>query len=123
VKGAAGPADLVLPNWDVEGKSGLAAELGLKADGTLTADAIKGDLIENAGKDNETVFKADDLKAAIAAADLDKDGKVTRAEWRTAQQKDWFHIWLWPALMALATLAVFWLGFREPAKNATPSAA
>ena len=123
VKGAESSAGLVLPNWDVEGKTGLAAELGLTPDGTLSADSIKRDLIENAGKDNETVYKADDLKAAIAAADLDKDGQVTRAEWRVAQRKDWFHIWLWPALMALATLVIFWLGFREPAKNVTASAA
>ena len=123
VKGAAGSAGVVLPNWDLDGKTGLAAELGLKPDGTLSAESIKGDLVENAGKDNETVYKAEDLRAAIAAADRDQDGKVTRAEWRGAQQKDWFHIWLWPALMALATLVVFWLGFREPARNATASAA
>lgn len=123
VKGTDGSAGLVLPNWDVEGKAGLAAELGLKPDGTLSAESIKGDLVENAGKDNETVYKAEDLKAAIAAADLDKDGKVTRAEWRVAQQKDWFHIWLWPALMALATLVIFWFGFREPARNVTATAA
>jgi len=123
VKGAAGSAGVVLPNWDLDGTTGLAAELGLKPDGTLSAESIKGDLVENAGKDNETVYKAEDLRAAIAAADRDQDGKVTRAEWRGAQQKDWFHIWLWPALMALATLVVFWLGFREPARNATASAA
>jgi len=26
---------------------------------------------------------------------------------------DWFHIWLWPAIAAGATLAFFWVGFRD----------
>jgi nucleoside transporter len=114
--------DVLLPNWDLEGKTGLAAELKLKPEDLLTADAIRNDLTENAGKENETVYRAEDLKAAIAAADLDKNGKVSRDEWRAAQRKDWFHIWLWPALMALATLAVFWLGFRDSSKNTAVAA-
>jgi hypothetical protein len=53
-------------------------------------------------------------------ADVNGDGAVSREEWRAAQRKDWFHIWLWPALAALATCALFWVGFRSPAATSTP---
>ena len=26
----------------------------------------------------------------------------------------WFHIWLWPALAAAVTCAIFWVGFKDP---------
>ena len=50
-------------------------------------------------------------------ADLDGDGQVTRLEWRTAQRKDWFHIWLWPAHRgSFVTCGLFWVGFKSPAR-------
>jgi nucleoside transporter len=58
-------------------------------------------------------FKKEDLGAALTKADLDGDGKVSRDEWRMAQRKDWFHIWLWPAIAALVTCGIFWVGFRS----------
>ena len=52
------------------------------------------------------------LKNAAVQADGDKNGDVSRVEWRVAQRKDWFHIWLWPALGAAATCLIFIVGFH-----------
>jgi nucleoside transporter len=73
--------------------------------------------LESAGyrADGSREFKREDLAAALKKADLDGDGKVSRGEWRVAQRKDWFHIWLWPAIAALVTCGLFWVGFRAPA--------
>ncbi|MBS0262320.1 MAG: MFS transporter [Planctomycetes bacterium] len=104
-----------LPNWDAKGKTGIAKELGLTADGLLAIDKLPAELTDAdaAGKTSKTYQQAD-LAEALKQADLSGDGQVSREEWRKAQRKDWFHIWLWPALAALATCGVFWVGFRAP---------
>jgi nucleoside transporter len=108
---------VLLPNWDKEGQTGLAKELRLTPDSKLSPDQLPPTFIETDPKTNGTkTFQRDDLAAAMKQADLDGDGKVSRSEWRAAQSKDWFHIWLWPALAALATCVLFWIGFRAPAR-------
>ena len=106
---------LPLPNWDREGKTGLAQELGLKADSLLDPDQLPEQLVETDAKTGGgRSYARDDLAAAVRKADLNGDGKVSRVEWRLAQRKDWFHIWLWPAIAALVTCGLFWVGFRSP---------
>jgi hypothetical protein len=111
--------ELPLPNWDPEGKTGLAKELGLTADSLLSPDQLPETFIESDPK-TKIIRRFDraDLAAALKKADLDGDNKVSRSEWRVAQRKDWFHIWLWPAIAALVTCGLFWMGFRAP--PATP---
>lgn len=109
---------VALPNWDVTGETGLAKALGLTPEGTLTAENLPEELVEDAGKPTEVRYTGAALAEAVKKADANGDGKVTRPEWRSAQARDWFHIWLWPALGALATLILFWLGFRDPARSA-----
>ena len=108
---------VLLPNWDKEGKTGLAKDLGLTAESKLSPDQLPATFTETDPKTKGTkTYQRDDLAGAMKQADLDGDGKVSRPEWRNAQRKDWFHIWTWPALAALATCALFWIGFRAPAR-------
>ncbi len=110
--------DVILPNWDDGKDKGLSKAAGLKEDEPLTSDKIPETYVETNDKTKGTrTFTHDDLVAAMKKADLDGDGKVTRLEWRTAQRKDWFHIWLWPAVAALITCGLFWVGFKSPAKQ------
>ena len=112
-----------LPNWDPDGKTGLAKELGLKADSLLDPAQIPESLIETDPKTGGSrTYARDDLAAAVKKADQNGDGKVSRAEWRIAQRKDWFHIWLWPAIAALVTCGLFWVGFRSPPTPASEPA-
>ncbi len=121
-KGTSESKKVAIPAWDVTGEKGLAKALSLKEDGTLTADALPAELVENEGEANEIRYAKADLAEAVKKADANSDGKVTRLEWRVAQRKDWFHIWLWPALGALASMILFWLGFRDPVKAASTTA-
>ena len=104
---------VVLPNWDVTGETGIAKELSLKEDSLLAIDQLPETVVETDPATKATKsFVRVDLADALKLADKNGDGKISREEWRTAQQKDWFHIWLWPAIAALVTCAVFWFGFR-----------
>ncbi len=112
--------ELPLPNWDVnpetDDKTGLAQQLGLKPDNLLSADQLPELLVETDPKTGGSrTYARDDLAAAVKKADRDGDGKVSRAEWRLAQRKGWFEIWLWPAIAAFVTCGLFWIGFRSPA--------
>lgn len=100
-----------LPDWDVEGKTGLAAALKLRPTDAITPDQLPQEFVD---PKTNLRYGREDLLVAVGKADRDGDGRVTRAEWRAAQTHDWFHIWLWPALAAAGTLAFFWVGFRDP---------
>ena len=102
-----------LPDWSEKGDTGLAAELGIKAEDALTPDTKLPDMLEDA--DRKLKFPRGSLFNAITLADEagNKDGKTTRNEWRAAQRDDWFHIWLVPGVAAAVTLAIFWIGFRD----------
>jgi len=114
----------ILPAWDPKGESGIAQAMGLKPDRLLDIEQIPETVTEIDKKTGTTtVYQRDDLVAAARAADRDGDGKLSREEWRRAQAKDWFHIWLWPAIAAAVTCGLFWIGFRPPARRAAPSAA
>ena len=107
--------ELPLPNWGDDDDKGLAKEMGLKADTPRSPDQLPKNYVETDEKTKGTRgYTRDDLAAAMKQADLNGDGVVSREEWRTAQRKDWFHIWLWPALAALVTCGLFWMGFRSP---------
>jgi len=102
--------------WDAEGEKGIAKELKLKADGSISPDAIPEDFTEtNEKNQDKTVYDRDSFIKALKAADEagNGDGKVDRSEWRAAKHKGWRNIWLWPAAAALVTCIVFWFGFRE----------
>lgn len=115
--------DLPLPNWDPEAKVGLAAELSLKPDSLLSPDQIPAKFTDVDPKtEAKMIYDRDDLVSAVTQADLNKDGKVSRVEWRRAQGHDWFHIWLWPAIAAAVTCGLFWIGFRAPPRKSAEAA-
>jgi nucleoside transporter len=106
-----------LPVWDAEldesKRTGMAKQLGLSPESAITAEIISEDLVL-VDEQTKTVYERQSLLDAIKQSDRDGDAKVTRAEWRKAQEHQWFYIWLWPALAAAATLVLFWIGFRDP---------
>jgi hypothetical protein len=113
--GARTQARVSLPNWDPEGQSGLARALELTDQSLLAIDAIPESVVDvDAKTKTSTIYLRDDLIAVAKAADRDRDGKVSRNEWRQAQNHDWFHIWLWPAIAAAVTCGLFLIGFRPP---------
>jgi nucleoside transporter len=115
--------ELPLPAWGGDGK-GIAGAVGLKAGESLSIDKLPDEYVEIDEKTKGSrSYARDDLAVAMKKADLDGDGAVSRKEWRTAQSKDWFHIWLWPALAALVTCGLFWVGFKSPAKTRDEGAA
>ena len=105
-------------------KKSFAQQYGLKADSAVTAETFKEDYIEEVGSD-KTIYKAESLANFARngvngkSADTNKDGKIDRPEWVLARQRQWFQIWIIPALAALATCIVFWIGFKDPKKTAT----
>jgi hypothetical protein len=113
--GTAGVKELPLPAWGDEDDKGLAKEMGQKAAAPRSLDKLPEVYVEIDEKTKGSrSYAREDLAAALKKADLNGDGSVSHEEWRNAQRKDWFHIWLWPALAALATCALFWVGFRSP---------
>jgi MFS family permease len=112
-----------LPAWDASGKSGFASALGLKPEATLALDQLPEELVDEAAdKSSKTVVTKADLEKVFAAIDTDGNKQVSRAEWVVARQRQWPMIWLCPALMAAVTCALFWVGFKNPEKLATPVA-
>lgn len=106
-----------LPAWDASGESGFASALQLKADSTLALDQLPDELVDEAAdKSSKSVVKKADLEKVFAAIDTDGNMQLSRAEWVVARQRQWPMIWLCPALMAAVTCALFWVGFRNPAK-------
>ncbi|MEO1996544.1 MAG: MFS transporter, partial [Planctomycetaceae bacterium] len=119
----------MFPNWSLDNpntkedeRTGLAAMLNLNADTKLTAELINEPLVvKNEAKGNETTYSVAALQKAVQDADLDKSGGNTREEWRTAQRKDWFFIWLWPAIGGLLTCGLFYVGFTDGKPEAAHS--
>lgn len=112
--------DLPLPNWDADGKTGFAKDLGLNNDSILSPEQLPDSYVETDSKTKGTrSYARDDLAAAMKKANPTGDGKLKRSEWRAAQSKDWYHIWLWPAIAALVTCGIFWIGFRSPPATAS----
>lgn len=62
---------------------------------------------------DDVTYKGDDIRKVFPTIDADKDGTITRSEWRSAQAHDWKEIWRWPAIMAAVTCLLFWLGFHD----------
>ena len=112
---------MMLPNWDAgakEDRTGLAALLDLDSESQITPAMITQPLVvTDAANESETTYSVAALQQAAKDADKDKDGKTTRGEWRAAQAKDWFYIWLWPGIGAFVTCLVFIVGFRQPATH------
>lgn len=105
-----------IPTWDDQGKSHFAKALGLK-DRDASIEIAKlpekySEPVEGIPHVTSMDISREDLAAVAKTADRDQDGRVTRPEWQWILH-DWFHIWLWPALAALATSVVFWFGFRD----------
>lgn len=116
--------ELPLPSWGDDDDKGLAKAMGVKAEESRSPDKLPGEYVEIDEKTKGSrSYARDDLAAAMRKADLNGDGLVSRKEWRTAQSKDWYHIWLWPALAALITCGLFWVGFKSPAKAREESTA
>lgn len=98
----------------------FARENDKNQDGKLQRDEIPALWTEKPdAKDSskDIVYKQADLLDAFDAIDADKNGDVTRAEWRKAQANVWETIWLWPAAMAAAACLIFILGFRDKIAN------
>ncbi len=103
-----------LPNWDNPQKTGLADKLGLKQDSTIRpADITEEFVVADERRGTKTIYQEQSLIAGAIAADTNNDKQVSHTEWRMAQRNQWVYIWLWPAVAALATLAIFWVGFRD----------
>ncbi len=116
--------ELPLPSWGDDNNKGLAQAMGLKAEAARSPDKLPQEYVEIDEKTKGSrSYTRDDLAAAMKKADLNGDGLVSYEEWRTAQSKDWFHIWLWPALAAFVTCGLFWVGFKAPAKARDEGAA
>jgi hypothetical protein len=110
---------VLLPDWDADGKKGLAKAMGLKADSVLDIESIPEVVTELDEKTKAaTTYRGEHLQAAARSIDIDRDGKLSRTEWQRARSHDWPHIWLWPAIAALLTCALFWVGFRPPVSTA-----
>lgn len=109
--------DLV-PEWKADGSAGFAKEFSLKPDSTLTAELIDKDLVETSDA-GTTTYKSKTLADFVEkgvngkSADRNKDGKIDRPEWVLARQRLWFEIWMIPAVAALATCILFWIGFKD----------
>jgi nucleoside transporter len=109
--------ELPLPNWGDDDDKGLAKAMGVKASEPRSPEKLPEVYVETDEKTGASrAYLRDDLAAAMKKADLNGDGLISREEWRAAERKDWFHIWLWPALAALVTCWLFWVGFKSPAK-------
>jgi hypothetical protein len=115
-------AAVELLDWDTSQKSDFSLALQLKPDTALRLadEGTKVRLpeaftVKDSNGEPQT-FSREQLMTALEMADRvygDKDGIVTRPEWRLAQRADWFYIWLWPAIAAGVTLVFFWFGFRD----------
>lgn len=106
---------VLLPEWDAKGETGLAKELNLKADELLEIDRLPESFTEVDDKaKTRTTYTQRVLFAAAKAADFDGDSKLSRKEWLRGRAHDWFYIWLWPAIAAAVTCGLFWIGFRAP---------
>ncbi len=106
---------LPLPSWE-------SASVHLSADGDrgVPVDLATGTYSETNDKTNSTTeYTHSDLAAALKLADKDGDLHVTETEWNAARSDphQWFQIWLWPALAALGTCILFWIGFKEPSEK------
>jgi hypothetical protein len=114
--------DLV-PEWKADGSAGFAKEFSLKPDSTLTTELIDKDLVETSDA-GTTTYKSKTLADFVEkgvngkSADRNKDGKIDRPEWVLARQRQWFEIWMIPAVAALATCILFWIGFKDIKKAA-----
>jgi len=90
----------------------LPEQLGLE-----TKDAIKIAEVEALGKEHLEIgtnrFARSDFVALLKQVDADRDGRVTRPEWRAAQAHRWPVIWLWPLVLALVTGVLFFIGFHD----------
>lgn len=106
---------VLLPVWDAQGKSALVQQLKLTPESLLTADSITQDVVETVESEKIT-YAQKTLQEVLPTIDADKDGKVSRGEWVSARQHQWFMIWLWPAIAAGATCLIFWVSFRSPPK-------
>ena len=118
------PVTTPLPPWDPTGETGIAATLGLDRDSKLDPAALPGIVTVGEG-DEATHYTGAALAEAIAAASAETGaggGQVTITEWGMARESQWFYIWLWPAIAAAVTLAMFWIGFRDKADAAARQA-
>jgi hypothetical protein len=124
-----------LPDWsrgnDQAKGTDLAKVLGvgegekvtIAAVEALPSDPVVVNTLSEEGKPTATfAYAKADLVAAFKGADSDKDGTVTRAEWRVAQSHVWPPIWLWPAALSAVACVLFFLGGKEAKKDATAPA-
>jgi nucleoside transporter len=116
--GATTETKVPLPDWsyatDEEHISHFAKTLDLKPDSVVKPDMIPADYSE---KDpylgTVTHYNHASLVEAVTRADKNGDEGVTRPEWVVARRRQWPFIWLWPAVGALITCALFVVGFRD----------
>jgi nucleoside transporter len=90
----------------------LSQQLGSDKENEIaisTVEAIPDELV----KLGDLSYRKDDLVTAFRAVDADKNGVVTRGEWRAAKAHDWTSYWTWPIILALVTGVFFLVGFHE----------
>lgn len=103
-----------LPDWQLAGdkQKGIAKQLKLGDDDRIELDNLPDTITDDSGKETR-YFLGKDVAKVLKDFDEDKDGRITRAEYRKAQRDDWLKIWLWPAGGAAVALIFFWLGFHD----------
>lgn len=119
-------SETILPSWDnsekKEDRVGLAALLNLEPDSQVKPELVTQALVlTDAAANTKTTYSVTALRKAITDADEDQDGSTTRTEWRVAQRKDWFRIWLWPGVGAVVTCLIFLLLFQQPPSTTAPT--
>ncbi len=76
-------------------------------------------VVPGSGDVEKIVFPGENIRAVFDQIDTNGNGKISREDWRQAQANPWYIIWIWPAVMAGATLLVFTVGFRERVASET----
>ncbi|HJT36405.1 MAG TPA: MFS transporter [Pirellulales bacterium] len=101
----------------------FAAENDKNHNGKIEADEIPDRWVEQKAAepkpDEDLVYDGLDIRSAFHVIDDDRDGSISRAEWRAQQAHDWTWIWRWPAWMAAITCLIFLFGFNDRVGAAT----
>jgi nucleoside transporter len=121
--GTSAEQSIPLPNWDAEGQVGFAKELGLKATATLPLSQLPESISEGGGDKPKTTVSRAELARVLPGVDRNGDQQIDRPEWVSARQAQWPIIWGIPAIMALVTCVIFFLGFKNQAPVAAAESA
>ena len=106
--------------WSPEAKQeeppDFAQQNDTNKDGRIDPSEVPEEWREQKGakpSDGDLVYPGYEIRRRLMYYKKDTQAGMSRSEWRAAQAHNWPKIWLWPALMAVATALVFMLGFHD----------